>query len=138
MKKVVFICNGNILRSPIAKAIYNQMAKDGSSAFSYGARVDAQGRQGQKPISIKGMHVVVNELEKFGLDISNEYCNQLKEEYIKDANKIIVMTYKEYIPEWLKKYEYEYWEVPDPEIITCEIANDIIKILKEKVTKLIS
>lgn len=137
MKKVVFICNGNILRSQIAKAIYNKLAKDDSIAYSYGTRVEAKDRQGVLISSIKGMDVTINELLRQGMDISNEHCDQLKEEYLKDADKIVVMADKEYIPDWLNNYKYEYWEILNPDYFGIEIARDIIEDIKEKVLKLI-
>jgi len=137
MKKVVFICNGNILRSQIAKGIYNKFAKDGSVAYSFGTRVEAKGTQGVLISSAKGMNVTIGELLKQGIDISNERCDELKEEYLKDADKIVVMSGKEYIPDWLEKYQYEYWEIINPNYFGSKIAVDIIESIKEKVLKLI-
>lgn len=138
MKKVVFICNGNILRSQIAKAVYNKLAKDGSIAYSYGTRVEAKGKQGVLISSAKGMNVTINELLKQGIDISNEQCDQLKEEYLKNVDKIVVMADKEYIPLWLNNYKYEYWEIINPDYFDSKIANDVIESIKEKVLKLIT
>lgn len=137
MKKVVFICNGNILRSQIAKALYNKLAKDGSIAYSYGTRVEAKGKQGVLISSAKGMNLTINELLKQGIDISGEYCDELKEEYLKNVDKIVVMTDKEYIPDWLNNYKYEYWEIIIPDYIDSKIANDVIESIKEKILKLI-
>jgi len=137
MKKVVFIDHGNMLRSPIAKAIYNQLAKDGSLAYSYGTHVIEQGYQGKKLSSFGKLETEINEMKKYGLDISNESCEQLKEEYLKDADKIIIMLEKEFIPEWLNNYKYEYWEIPNPEVHTSQIIEDIIKLIKGKVLELI-
>jgi len=138
MKKVVFICHGNMLRSPVAKAFYNQLAKDGSQAFSYGVSVDSEGHRGLKLSSFAGLEILFSELKKYNLDISNEHCGQLKEEYLKDADKIVVMAEKEFIPEWLNKYEYEYWEgIPNPEVHTVEVIRGIGKLIREKVLKLI-
>lgn len=137
MKKVIFICNGNILRSQIAKALYNKLAKDGSIAYSYGTRVEAKGKQGVLISSAKGMNVTIDELSKQGMDISSEYCNELKEEYLKNADKIVVMTDKEYIPLWLNNYKYEYWEIIIPDYIDSKIAKDVIESIKEKMLKLI-
>ena len=137
MKKVVFICNGNILRSQIAKGIYNKLAKDGSIAYSYGTRVEAKGRQGVLISSVKGMNVTINELSKQGIDISNERCDELKEEYLKNVDKIVVMADREYIPLWLNNYKYEYWEIIIPDYFDSKIANDVIESIKEKVLKII-
>jgi len=138
MKKVVFICHGNMFRSQVAKGLYNKIQKDGSIAYSFGTNVLDRGLQGLKLSQRPGLEILIFELKKYGIDISNEYCNQLKEEYLKNVDKIIVMAEKEYIPEWLKKYNYEYWEVPNPEVHVTEEISDIIKLIKEKVIKLMS
>jgi protein-tyrosine-phosphatase len=137
MKKVVFICNGNILRSQIAKALYNKLVKDGSMAESYGTRVEAKGRQGVLISYAKGMNVTIDELLKQGIDISSEHCNELKEEYLRNVDKIVVMTDREHIPDWLNNYKYEHWRIIIPDYIDNKIANDIIENIKEKVLELI-
>ena len=139
MKKIVFICHGNMFRSPIAKAFYNQLAKDGSRAESYGTHVIAQGYQDRKLSSFLPLKMEFDKLKKYGLDITNEHCEQLKEEYLKDADKIVVMAEREYIPEWLNNYKYEYWEgVPNDEFPTNEMILDVIKLIREKVLELIN
>lgn len=137
MKKVVFICNGNILRSQIAKAIYNKLAKDGSIAYSYGTRVEAKGRQGILISSVKGMDITITELLKQGIDISNERSDDLKEEYLQNVDKIVVMADKEYIPDWLNNYKYEYWEIINPDYFGSKIAVEVIESIKEKILELI-
>ena len=138
MKKIIFICKGNIFRSPVAKAFYNQLAKDGSKAFSYGTWVGKEGNQGLRVSLYPGLGILMDILKKYNLDISNEHCEQLKEEYLKDADKIIVMTEREFIPDWLNKYDYEYWEVENPEVHTIAIIEPIVQLLKENVLKLLA
>lgn len=139
MKKVVFICKGNIFRSQVAKTFYNQLAKDGSKAESYGTWVENEGNEGLKlSLYPNNLGILFAELKKYDLDISNEHCKQLKEEYLKDADKIIVMAEKEFIPEWLNKYKYEYWEnIPNPESHTVEFMEDAVKLIRGKVLELI-
>jgi protein-tyrosine-phosphatase len=138
MKKVVFICKGNIFRSQVAKAFYSQLIKDDSWAESYGTWVEEEGNQGLKLSLYPKLGILFAELKKYNIDISNECCEQLKEEYLKDADKIIVMAEKEFIPSWLDKYKYEYWEnIPNPEVHTVEIIEDAVKLIREKVLKLI-
>jgi protein-tyrosine-phosphatase len=139
MKKVVFICRGNLFRSQVAKAFYNQLVKDGSRAESYGTWVEEEGNQGLKLSLYPGLEILITEIKKYGLDISNEHCEQLKEEYLKDADKIIVMAEKEFIPNWLEKYEYEYWEnIPNPEAHTVLFMEGAIKLIRGKVLELIN
>ena len=138
MKKVVFICKGNIFRSQVAKAFYNQLKKDDSVAFCYGTWVEKEGNQGLKLSLYPNLEILFAELKKYNIDISNERCEQLKEEYLKDADKIVVMAEKEFIPDWLNMYKYEYWEnIPNPEVHTVPIIEDTVKLLRKKVLELI-
>ena len=138
MKKVIFICKGNIFRSQTAQAFYNQLVQDGSRAESYGTMVEEEGNQDLKISLYLGLEVLFNILRKYNLDISNEHCKQLKEEYLKDADKIIVMTEREFIPKWLNKYNYEYWDIENPEAHEVEVISRIVSLLREKVLKLIN
>lgn len=133
MKKVIFIDRGNILRSPIAKAIFNSLKIEGSIALAYGTNVEKQGRVGLKLSDHPGMTDLFSVLASHGLDISGEHCTQLVPEHLKDADKIIVMTEKEDIPEWLNEYKYEYWEIPNPDPVTKKIAEDLYILLKNKI-----
>jgi hypothetical protein len=47
------------------------------------------------------------------------------------------MAEKEYLPSWLGKYKYEYWEIPNPDVYTSNIVEDIILLIRGKVEKLI-
>ena len=138
MKKVVFICHGNMFRSQIAQAFYNQLVKDGSQAYSYGTHVTDRGLQELKLSQRPGLEILIAELMKYDLDIRNAECEQLKEEYLKDANKIVVMVEKEFIPDWLNKYDYEYWEnIPNPDSYTVEFMIVAVKLIREKVFKML-
>jgi protein-tyrosine-phosphatase len=137
MKKVVFVCHGNMLRSQIAKAIYNQLTKNDTFAESYGTHVVGQGYQGRKLSSFSKLEAVLTELKKQDLDIENEFCKQLEEKYFIDADKIIVMAEKEYLPKYLEKYKYEYWEIPNPEIYDDQILENIVFLIKQKVSEMI-
>ena len=143
MEKVVFICRGNIFRSQIAKALYNKMAKDGSFAESYGVAVEAEGREGDLLSGDKilaefpGFITYFEVMKNIGMDISSEHCLQIRPEFLKDAKKIIMMAEKDFIPDWLNEYKYEYWEIPNPSNVTAKITEDVIALLKEKILKII-
>jgi protein-tyrosine-phosphatase len=76
-------------------------------------------------------------LKDHGMDILNEQCTQLVPEHLQDVSKIIVMTEREDIPEWLQKFEYEYWEVPNPDPVTREVAEAEFILIKTKVAELL-
>ncbi len=136
IKKAIFICHGNIFRSPIAKAIYNTMAKDGSHAESYGVAVAELGYQGKKLEEFLRLSADVDVMKKHGMDISQEVCKQLHPDDLEGVSKIVIMTEKESIPVWLKGYSYEYWEMPNPEIVTAETTERELVLLKDKILSL--
>jgi protein-tyrosine-phosphatase len=137
MKKVVFICHGDMFRSQVAKAFYNKYKTDEGRACSYGTNVSDRMLQGIKLGDWSGLEILISEMKRYDVDISNEYSDQLKEEYLKDADKIVVMAEREYIPNWLEKYGYEYWEIPNPEVHVSKEIEEIVKLIREKVIKLI-
>ena len=104
MKKVIFICKGNMHRSPIAAAFYNLLKKDDSFSESYGTWVDKEGRTGFKLSSYPSIVPFINELKKYGPDISNHVCMQVTPEVLKGAYKIIVIAEEYSIPDCLRKY----------------------------------
>ncbi len=138
MKKVIFICNGNMHRSPIAEALYNVLQKDDSFAESYGTLVESQGRTGRKLSSYPTLVNMIAEVKKYGTDISNHICTQVTPEVLKDADKIIVISEEQNIPDWLRKYNYVKWELPDTDEITLEYAVEDVKGIKEKVETLLN
>lgn len=134
MNKVIFICKGNIFRSQIAKGLYNKSAKPGWVAESYGTVVQAEGLQGHPIKEYPGMVNTIEMLQKEeGVDISHEHAEQVTPEHLRGASKIVVMAEKEYIPEWLKSYEYEYWDVPQPNPPVVDISvQEVINLIKTK------
>ena len=127
-----------MFRSQVAQALYNQLAKDGSMAYSYGTHVTDRGLQELKLSERKGLEILIAEMKKYNLNIEDEQCDQLKEEYLKDADKIVVMAEREFLPNWLNKHKYEYWEnIPNPESHTIEFIDEAVKLIRSKVLKLI-
>ncbi len=116
MKKVIFICKGNMHRSVVAMALYNVFKKDDSFAASYGTMVEAEGRTGRKELSYSSLLVFIDALKKlYGVDISNHVCTQVTPQVLEGVDKIVVMAEEEFIPDWLRKYNYIKWELPDPD-----------------------
>ncbi len=140
MKKVIFICRGNMHRSPTAEALYNFLKRDDSFAESYGTMVEAEGRTGKTLSSYPSLLPIISELKStYGINISNNICKQVSPEVLKDTDKIVVMAEEEFIPDWLRKYNYEKWEVKDYDIfMTPEITKKDVQIIKSKVENLLN
>lgn len=124
-------------RSPIAEAMYNLLETDGSHAESYGTWVEKEGRTGVKLSSYPSLNGFINEVKKYGADISKHACTQVTPEVLKDADKIIVIAEDYSIPEWLRKYKYIKWELPDPDNMTAEDIVKDVEGIKEKVETLL-
>jgi protein-tyrosine-phosphatase len=138
MKKVIFICKGNMHRSPISAALFNLLKKDNSFAESYGTRVEFEGRTGEKLSSFPSLVVYLNELKnKYGIDISNHICKQVTPQVLEGADRIIMIAQDYSIPDWLREYKYVKWELPDPDYATEEDASKDIQGIKKKVESLL-
>ena len=121
----------------MAVAIYNKMAKDGSVAEGYGTAAEMDGRVGKILSDFPELAPDLEFMKEKGMDISNFLCRQVTPESVKDASKIIMMAEIDSIPDWFKDYPYEYWEIPNPEVVTREITEDTFTLLKGKISNLI-
>jgi len=137
MKNLIFICHGNTFRSQIAEAIFNHNPKEGWQACSYGTLINEEEIQGDNILKISPqMNIVINEMKKNGMDISNNYSKRLFPESLIGAEKVIVMSEVKYDPDWLSDKEYERWEIPNPEIINPKILEEVIVLLTKKIEEL--
>lgn len=152
MKKVVFICRGNMIRSQICKALFNKFKSNNSYAESYGTEVEIDGNEGVELEKHSHLLPLIEAMKDYGIDISKEKSKQLTENSIKDAIFIIYMGRKKNIPAWLEKYNYEYWEdclneveknkdfnlnIEVPKFGDKKDVNDTIILLKKNVLNLI-
>lgn len=125
MKKVIFICKGNMHRSPIAEAFYNLLKKDNSFAESCGTWVEKEGRTGNRLSFYPSLAGYINEVKKYGPDISNHVCTQVTPEILEGADKIVIIAEDYSIPDWLRTYKYEHWDIIDgaPEGIVKDVQD---------------
>ncbi len=137
MKKLVFICRGNMFRSQLAAAIFNSAPLPEWDAVSYGVSVRDEGLQGVVLSQYgRGVQFEIEEMKKLGVDISNHTCNQLLPEYLEGVDKVVVMSEVGYTPKWLSERGYERWEVENPVEITADIAKNTVSLLTEKIEQL--
>ena len=125
--KILFVCTGNICRSPSAEGVFRKMIEDHES-FDGSIYIDSCGTHsyhiGQSP-DVRAQHAAVNR----GIDISQQVARQIEADDFDFFDYILVMdnfnlnvvhsmvdeSYRSKIHLFLDYTEHnEYKEVPDP------------------------
>ena len=128
---ILFICKANAGRSQMANAFFNKLSKKNKS-ISAGALVNEK-EGGPLP------EFVLKCMEEEGYDLSNEVRKQLTPDMVKWADKIIIMTERENIPNYLinESEKITFWEVEDGKGMSYEIHIKIRNKIKKLVEELI-
>ena len=120
---ILFVCRGNVGRSQIAQALFNNLSKN-HRATSVGTKVvDKEGNsvEGEKLQDREGARHIVATLDEIGIDVRLAKRNQITKEVVDSADIIVVMAEKETLPEYLlENQKVRYWEVGDPKNQTLE------------------
>ena len=126
MVKILFVCEGNIGRSQMAEAFYNYFtnSKDASSA-------------GTNPKTPKRFLKIPEKIclimTEENISMNNHKVKLITKQYIKDADKIIIMCEKEYCPEFLiNSNKVIYWNIKDPHHVKIENLRKIKNQIKQK------
>ncbi len=86
MRTVLFVCTGNVCRSPMAQGLFAEMVKGRSDIEVTSAGIGAVGGQSPSPHSVEVMH-------ELGIDIRNIRSKPLMADLVRRADFIFVMTY---------------------------------------------
>ena len=86
MRTVLFVCTGNVCRSPMAQGLFADLVKGRSDIEVTSAGIGAVGGQSPSPHSVEVMH-------ELGLDIRNIRSKPLMADLVRKADFIFVMTY---------------------------------------------
>ncbi len=135
---ILFVCHGNAARSQFAEAFLKQ--KGFTDVQSAGTHVS----ESKRGIKISddgpgGKLVVENFRQITGIDISGSRRKQLNEEAANRADKIIVLTEKEHLPEFMEKYLFktEFWKIDDPHNMNFDVYKKIVSDIQTGVDNLI-
>ncbi|PID32734.1 hypothetical protein CR956_00880 [Candidatus Saccharibacteria bacterium] len=102
--KVLFICEGNIMRSQMGEVFYNHRTKT-KDAFSAGA-MTSDGR----PVHSG----VIEAMKAEGIDMTEMTSTVLTRDMFDSADKVIAFP-TPYMPDWvLNDPKTEHWDVSDP------------------------
>src|SRR2546428_7890716 len=86
MKTILFVCTGNVCRSPMAEGIFRQVVRERGDYRVISAGLGAM--EGQPP-SIYAVQAV----RELGIDISGQRSRMLTPEMVEDADYIFGMTH---------------------------------------------
>jgi protein-tyrosine-phosphatase len=109
MKRVLFVCIGNINRSQIAEAIFNELSKENKATSA-----------GLKPR--KATTLLKNEhnnpvlpMKEFGYDLSKARVKKLSRAMVHRADKVVCVFHREnghVIPKYLQdRSDLEFWDI---------------------------
>jgi len=129
MKKILFICLGNVGRSQMAEALYNSLSKS-QDAWSAGLQPHTPTKYG-KPVK-----KIVDAMKELGIDISTAQVKTINEDIVNKSEKIIIITRKNECPDFLlNSGKNIFWDnINDPEEMSYEdtvrVRNDIEEKIK--------
>ncbi|MEK7605341.1 MAG: low molecular weight phosphatase family protein [Patescibacteria group bacterium] len=131
MKKILFICAGNVARSQMAEAFYNYFT-DSLDAISAGVLDFTPAKYGH-PIP-----EVVEVMQEEGIDVSQKKVKTVTAGMVKTVDDIYVLCPEEKVPEFVTdRGSVIYWEIKDPFDSSTENFRMIRDVIKEKVKKII-
>src|SRR5437764_2298067 len=86
MKTVLFVCTGNVCRSPMAEGIFRQVVKDRGDYRVMSAGLGAMEGQPPSPYAVQAVR-------ELGIDISHQRSRMLTPDLIQQADYIFGMTH---------------------------------------------
>ena len=127
MKRILFVCKGNVARSQIAEALLRKY-KPNYQVFSAGIQPDTPNRY-QHPVN-----EVIQVMKEEDIDVSQAIVKTITNIDIDKANQIVIMCHKNDCPSILiNSNKNIYWKINDP--YNSDISN--FRNIREQIKKLI-
>lgn len=132
MKKILFVCFGNVGRSQMAEAFYNHLTNSNDS-WSAGIQKDTPMKYGNPAPK------VVDSMLELGIDISQAKVKTINQKIIDKSEKIIIMCKKEQCQNSLLEFKnIVFWNIEDPFEMTLDKTKNIRDKIKNKVSLLLN
>lgn len=100
--KVLFVCLGNVFRSPMAEAFYNSYARD-HGATSAGVEASASHLEGR--LVSEECLVTVQLMREVGIDIGRKRARQLTPAMVDGADLVVYLADRDRLPAYLAESE---------------------------------
>ncbi len=128
--KILFVCRGNVGRSQMAEALFKKYIKGDYSISSAGTKLSGE----ECPlVDLPLAENVIDVIKEEGIDVSQNYRNQLTEEIFNKADKVVlVVDDADPLPDYvIGRDKVIRWSVPDPKGTTLERHREILNQIKK-------
>lgn len=132
MKKILFVCWGNVGRSQMAEAFYNTMTQT-SDSWSAGTDTTVLQRHTHPTKTI------IDVMKESNIDVSNQDVKIITQNIIDESETVIVICKKNKCPDFLlSSNKAIFWEnIEDPSEMSLEDTRVVREKIHEKVKQLI-
>jgi protein-tyrosine-phosphatase len=134
--KVLFVCFGNLNRSQVAEAFFNQYSKKNKATS---AGIGAFRYKGKHVGEFKNETEIMNALmAEEGFNFKDREPLQVTPEMIDEADLVVNMAYPDLTPDYMKcKKKIRNWDVQDVLGLPKEELQKIINLIKDLVRDLV-